>query len=176
MRVNKNYSLKFGHLNVRSLIKHLNDITIMLHVHQFDFLALSETWLHSRITNKLLHINNYKLLRGDRINNRWGGVALYFRASLNIKLLASGCFGKVEFLASELISKFGKILLLVIYNPSPVVSVDSDNLNAIFTQYLSEYKKVVCLGDFNYNMLIGNKLNTCFQIHNLFSSPFGPTS
>lgn len=176
MLVNIKYSLKIGHLNVRSLTKHFDEISILLHEHCFDFLALTETLLNSKITSKSLSINNYKFFRFDRINNsRWGGVGLYFRSILKVRKLSAATFGKLEVLACELSGCFAKILILVIYNPPPAVNVDIRNFELVFSQYLADYEKVILLGDFNHNMVFNNQLTACLNIHNLFYLPFRPT-
>lgn len=174
MHVHNNFCLKIGHLNIRSLAKHFDETAILMQEHNFDFLGLSETWLSNKNTNRSIQIKNYKLIRSDR-DSHAGGVCLYFRSNLKVKKLSSGSCGKVEFLASEFESCFGTMLILVIYNPSPVCRNDIGDIQNIFEKHLSNYNRFIGLGDFNYNMLADNQLSTYFRINNLYFLPFSPT-
>ena len=72
---------KIVHLNIRSLSKHLDEV--YLNLAGFDIIALTETWLHANIPNSMLHINDYNILRYDRVSidasvkKRGGGIAVY---------------------------------------------------------------------------------------------------
>ena len=79
--------IKFVHINVRSIIRKLDEIAITYN--HVDFLLCSETWLDKRYPDSILNIENFKLFRNDRCNadpaliannkvpTRGGGVLIY---------------------------------------------------------------------------------------------------
>ena len=79
--------LKIAHLNVRSLLKHKDEIFLSLG--GIDMLGFSETWLTGNVIDNLLVVKNYVHFRQDRrttvhtmINTRvkrGGGLILYIK-------------------------------------------------------------------------------------------------
>ena len=59
-------SLKFCHLNVRSLFNKIESLRLDIPDSGIDFLTISETWLHSELSTSLVNIDNYTLVRSDR--------------------------------------------------------------------------------------------------------------
>ena len=50
---------------------------ILLHVCRFDILAITETHLDRKISNRQLEIDNYKVIRRNRDINTTGGGCLF---------------------------------------------------------------------------------------------------
>ena len=46
---NLGHELKLAHLNVRSIIKHIDELKLLLQDKPFDILSVSETWLNENI-------------------------------------------------------------------------------------------------------------------------------
>lgn len=76
-----NKPLLLFHINIRSLLPKLEQLTDFLVDKNVSILALSETWLNRDISDNLLSIQGYNLIRIDR-DGRGGGVALYIKDSL----------------------------------------------------------------------------------------------
>ena len=70
--------LKIANLNVNSLLKHIDEIRILLSDNPLDILAINESKIDSLISDSELYINNYSIVRFDR-NRFGGGVALYIK-------------------------------------------------------------------------------------------------
>lgn len=75
---------KVVHINIRSLVPHFEEIESILADGVLDLLIISESWLHSRVSDSLVSVNNYQLFRLDRrvqLPNgsikRGGGVCIY---------------------------------------------------------------------------------------------------
>ena len=62
-------------LNVASLVKHLDELPLMFLDKKLDVLAINETRLDSTISDGLVSIDGYNVLRADRDRN--GGWCLY---------------------------------------------------------------------------------------------------
>jgi exonuclease III len=69
---------KIGHLNIASLMKHKDELSIFISLQPVDVLCINETRLDSSIYNSEVKIAGYDLIRKNR--NRNGGVAIYVRS------------------------------------------------------------------------------------------------
>ena len=58
-------------------------------MYKHDFICLSETYLDSTITDSLLEIDGYNLVRADHPNNiKRGGVCIYYKGSLPVRVIS----------------------------------------------------------------------------------------
>ena len=57
---------KIIHLNVRSLPKNIDQLRLMLHDSNLDVITLSETWLKTHLSTKIVELIGYKPFRLDR--------------------------------------------------------------------------------------------------------------
>lgn len=60
------FQLNLHHINVRSLVRKVDDIKFYLSTNRCDVLAISETWLDGKIKTTNVNINGYKFIRRDR--------------------------------------------------------------------------------------------------------------
>ena len=78
----KGYSIV--HLNVRSFLAHKDEVYTELRGH--DFICLTETWLTTFASDKLLVLDGYMMLHQDRMQKnkkgkmkKGGGILLYYK-------------------------------------------------------------------------------------------------
>ena len=152
---NHHNGFQICHLNARSLsstkIDYLNYILPQKGV---DVLAISETWFKKEVDDRFYELKNYKLFRHDRQSStRGGGIALYIRKYLNIKILLKSTFDEaVEYIGVEISGHDDtKCLLICVYNPNR-----SNDLSSFFSklaQISLQYEKTIVCGDFNINLL-----------------------
>jgi exonuclease III len=65
---------KLASLNVTSLVKHIEELRILLANNMIDVLAINETRLDSTVSDDEVHIHGYEIVRRDRESNgRFGG-------------------------------------------------------------------------------------------------------
>ena len=57
---------KETHLNVRSILKEIDQLRVLLFDSEVDVLTFSETWLKPHISSELLELEGYHLYRVDR--------------------------------------------------------------------------------------------------------------
>ena len=88
------HSFSFLHWNLNSVFSHnfskISLLTSYNSIHKYDFICLAETFLNSDILSddNDIAIPGYSLLRSDHpSNSRRGGVCLYYRQSLPLKVL-----------------------------------------------------------------------------------------
>ena len=75
--------------NVDSLLGHIHLVKAQISTHFYHIISVSETWLHSQISDDLIQLDDYLLIRNDREGKRGGGVACYVHKSLEVRVLAA---------------------------------------------------------------------------------------
>ena len=76
---------KIAHLNIRSLIAHIEEFRIYIKTRNFDIISINETMLDYTISDHEISVPGYDFVRNDRHRNG-GGVVLYIRNSINFKI------------------------------------------------------------------------------------------
>ena len=80
--------LKVGFINVTSLKKHIESVKQLLTDDlSYHILGVAETRLGPIVDDNLFNLPGYSVIRQDR-NNGGGGVALYVRDTLKVKILS----------------------------------------------------------------------------------------
>ena len=74
--------LKIAHLNVRGLRKKVDELRILLKLCRFDVFGVTETHLNSEIIDGEIDIEDYNLIRRDRLGRQGGGCVIYYSKSL----------------------------------------------------------------------------------------------
>ena len=77
-RGSNNFSV--AQLNVRGLRNKMDEIRLLLKVCRFDILSITETFFDENISDKQLHVDNYKIVRRDRNRGQDGGGRLIYIA------------------------------------------------------------------------------------------------
>ena len=63
-------------MNINSLLKHIDEIRVILTEHTFDILAINESKIDNSISDNELHIFGYDIIRKDRIIDK--GVVWFY--------------------------------------------------------------------------------------------------
>ena len=103
----------------------------------------------------MINLPGYDVIRQDRTNKRGGGVAIYYKNSLNVQLLdnpyINPAYSNFEFSAIKLCSAYPKITFVCFYLPpdsSKCISTIS-NLCKVISFFLTHNEPFILLGDFN---------------------------
>lgn len=146
--------VKIGHVNARSIPKHLQEI---IHVNdrvKFDVLGASESFISPNTPKTAFEINGYNCFHADRTMSCRGGVALYTRSELPAKLIKL----PTELVQPEMIFvevKIGAVKMAIgtIYRspciPYSVFAAIHENIAYV----TSRYEHCVFLGDMNVDYL-----------------------
>ena len=59
----KSKGLKIANLNVNSLMKHLDEIRLILNNNALDILAINESKIDNQISNNEIHIDGFNIIR-----------------------------------------------------------------------------------------------------------------
>ena len=70
---------KMACLNINSLVKHVDELRVLLSEFSVDILSINETKLDEPIKSSALHIPGYEFIRRDRSRNG-GGVGFYIKS------------------------------------------------------------------------------------------------
>ena len=98
-------------LNIVSLPKHVDELRISELFLHFDLLALNETRLDSSISDGLVKIRGYGIVRKDR-SRTGGGVCIYLRSTINFKIRNDLVPDDIEAICTEISKPNSRTLLL----------------------------------------------------------------
>ena len=70
-RILKCKGFVISHLNVRSLLRHIDEV--FYYLGHSDLICLSETWLTHKVNDSLLAHTGYDYIRHDRLGKKKGG-------------------------------------------------------------------------------------------------------
>jgi hypothetical protein len=76
-----------GLLNIRSLVKHSDELRHLLSGGGFSLFAVTETWMKSNTTIKSVAVPGYNLLWNNRPKRRGGGVGLFIRKEYSASII-----------------------------------------------------------------------------------------
>jgi exonuclease III len=120
---------------------------------QFEILAINESRLDNNITDNLIKIQGYTIVRKDR-DRHGGGVVFYIKNNIAFKVRFDLCYDDLETLTVEIEKPSQKYFLITTWYrpPSSEISIMSK-----FEQLLKNLedcnKESIILGDFNCNIL-----------------------
>ena len=140
---------KIAHLNIRSLLKHIDEFRIFLRKKHFDIICLNETLLDETIANNEVLIDGYQIIRKDRIRHG-GGVLLYIRDTINCKLRSDLMLNSLEMVTIEVLKPKAKSFLINAWYRPPSSKVEIfDDYESILQKLDAGNVEVICIGDFN---------------------------
>lgn len=160
---------KFGHLNVRSLLNSFHDLKGFLVAGDFDLFAISESWLHPDISSDVLEIENYNFYRRDRAS-RGGGVGVYVKNNLNIKIMSTPAAASLEQLWFT-VNLSGRLCAVCVIYRAPNVNLHDliGTLDSVLSDIVPTVDAVILLGDLNIDFLAINS-NSFSYFNNLLET------
>ena len=163
--------IKCCHINIRSLIKKFDELSLLVRSIDIDILCVTETWLTESISDHEISLANYVLYRKDWPHNRGRGICCYVKSSYNAILKQLPSFDKHECLWLEIFPPHMSPVLMCTFYRHPCEKVDYmesfiENLDRLF----NGKNNVIILGDFNLNLMSSDKskLNIIETMCNLY--------
>ncbi len=149
----------FFHSNVRSLNAKIDDLRIVTQQNNAAVIAITETWLNSRITDGAVSLPGYSIVRNDRENGKRGeGVSAFIKSNIPFSTIPNLCTPDVEGLwlrlrPFRLPRELSCIFVGVFYHP-PLAdnNVLQDYLISTVDKLLLDHPNagIMILGDFNH--------------------------
>lgn len=159
-----------------------NELRQILSLTKVDIVCVSETWLNEKISDSVVNIDGYNMLRHDRIGRLGGGIMIYIRKGLKYKTLKTSenqpGIACTEYISVEISLHNNNIFLTAFYNPPEIDC--SYLIDDLLSKYGSKYKNIFLAGDFNTNLLNENstktaRLKTALSIFSMYSLGDEPT-
>lgn len=167
--------LLVGHINARSVPKHISDISDLFHATCLDIIGVSETFIKSHTPKSLCKVSGYKFLRRDRNGKNGGGVGIFVKDCFEPKIVKlPQNLTQPEMLFIELTVKNTKVVVGVIYKPPKIPYGVLATIQESLAYITTKYEHVIITGDFNINLLAPESYPTIFFQMNV-SEPFGLT-
>ena len=111
-------------LNIVTLLPKIDEIRFSMFKKNIDLIAFNETRLDSNISDGVVNLNDYDIIRNDRLRNG-GGACIYLRSSINYLIRNNLIPTDLEAVCIEIFKPHSKpFLVTTIYSP-PNASLDS---------------------------------------------------
>ncbi|CAB3979113.1 RNA-directed DNA polymerase from transposon BS [Paramuricea clavata] len=145
----KSKGLKIANLNVNSLMKHLDEIRLILNNNALDILAINESKIDNQISNNEIHIDGFNIICKDR-NRFGGGVVLYVRQNISFSDRIDLIPDELEMVCTELSLPYNKSLLISTWYRPPNSLMNIFDYRASFLAKCdNEDKELILIGDLN---------------------------
>jgi hypothetical protein len=119
---------KMAFLNIVSLPKKIDEINFSMSNKFIDLIAFNGTRLDANITDNLINLDGYDIVRKDRSRNG-GGVCIYLRSSINYKIRDDPVPSELETVCVEIVKPHSKpSVVTTVYRP-PSASSEFFDLN-----------------------------------------------
>lgn len=159
-------NLRIGHLNVRSLERHIDGVKVLLDSSQYHFFAVTETMLRPSSATGPIRIPGFNFVRhslssgrGNRVR-AFGGVGLYVQKGIKTTTIIKSTYEagensatRLEFLAVQTKINNYNICIVVVYNPSgsnPLFAQRYEKLLVDLQDF--DFDRVYLVGDYNINV------------------------
>lgn len=168
----KQSRLKIAHINIRSLRNKIHEIATLLHRHQLDILAITESCLDQSVADSTIAIQSYNFYRRDRCGRKGGGVIFYIHAHLRTQGLTISSTLEALFVSVSISRTNPTLVVGCIYRP-PDTPVDFwRDLDHVVRGIMNTHPDTILLGDFNVNTLAQHPLPNNSHISKVFAMTF----
>ena len=166
---------KMAFLNIVTLPSKIDEICHSVCKKNIDLIAFNETRLDQSISDGLIHLDGYEVIRKDRSRNG-GGVCIYIRSSINYKIRSDLIPPTLEAVCLEITKPQSKpFIVSTIYRPPNAPAGFFDCFETLIKQTDDENKELYILGDLNCNLLQEkalfnvptSKLNSIYELYQL---------
>ena len=81
--------MRIAHLNIRGITSKIDEVKSILLEYKIDIFCLSETFLDLTKPSTFFKINNYDILRKDRVTGQGGGLLCFIRKGIPFQMINS---------------------------------------------------------------------------------------
>ena len=158
----KGRGFKIASLNITSLLKHLDELRILLNYNCIDLLAINETRLDGSISDQDVKVEGYDVTRWDRtVNGRFGGgVCFYIRSDINYAVREDLNNLLLEILSIEIRKPNSKPFVVTSWYRPPNSSPNLfPHLDTLLGRLDSEHVEHYFIGDMNCDLLSSDNIH-----------------
>ena len=146
--------IKFSVLNIRSLVKHQDDLTHDPWFQKSNIVILTETWCdsdtHLNLDNDIVEIRLDKSYHENHSARSAGGIAIFTNSSQQIEVLDKYRTDKLQIL---MVKYNLEITIISVYKSPSLPSGEFISCIALFLKQINPLEKTLIVGDFNENLL-----------------------
>ena len=146
-------------LNIHHMMKHFEELKLLLENDNPDIIGINETKLDETIHDSDIKISNYNIIRKDR-DKFGGGIVMYIRESLNYKLRDDLDFDNESISAEVKVGNFRSFLVTSLYRPPKKPVEYFDRIKALISATEADRKDSIIIGDTNCDFLCDNSNDT----------------
>ena len=144
---------KIAGLNINSLLRHVDELRLMLPNSKIDVFAVNESKIDSSITDNEISIPGYNMIRRDR-NRFGGGVVVYIREVHSFKERKDLNLENLEMICCEINKPQSRpTLISAWYRPPNSEMKIFDSFEIFLKKCDVESKELLIIGDINCNIL-----------------------
>lgn len=160
-------------VNVQSLLANIHRIELLLQEYNPDMLICTEARITDNIGNNEIHIQGYKIQKSLSSTRSSGGVIVYVREELKVRIIHNWCRQNDNILIFFVDNSSCRGSWIAVYHsPNSNHAEFLDQLSLLYDTYLPTTSNVYVTGDFNIDLksdtlsrVLREKLN-CFQSNN----------
>ena len=160
----KGRRFKMASLNITSLLKHLDELRVLLNYNCIDLLAINDTRLDGSISDQDIKVEGYyDVIHCDRtVNGRFGGgVCFYIRLDINYVVRKDLDDQLLEILSIEIRKPNSKPFVVTSWYRPPNSSPDLfPHLDTVLGRLDSEHVEHYLIVDMNCNLLSSDNIHT----------------
>ena len=164
---------KMASLNIASLLKHIDEVRIILDKQNIDVLAINETRLDDNISDLEVNVRGYDIIRRDRpLNGKLGGgVCFYIQSNINYSIWKDLKNQLLEILPIEIRKPNSKPFVVTTWYRPPHSPVELfSHLDTLFGKLDSENIELFLMGDMNFNLALLN-VTDIYGLKQLINEP-----
>ena len=170
-KIFKKNGLHILHLNIDSLLPKIDEISFIAKQSNASIIEISESKVDSSISNSEKDIDEYDLIRLDR-SRRGDGAACYIKNSPSYNHKTSFCRNIESIFIDIFLPKSKSNSVKVLYRPRDKPDFIEHLNNSLKESNISNTQECYLIGDFNVNLLSGNKMVMEKQDSDSYSQAF----
>ena len=157
LKNNKNW-LRVGHINARSVPKHIHEIRRVAKNCDFDIIGVSETFIKEHTPHDRCNIDNYNLYKLNRTRTTQGGVGFFVKDTIPVKELETPQeiiqnHNAPEVLGIVVTINRIQIAIITVYRTPALPYTSLGYITDYITDICCKYEHNIILGDFNINLI-----------------------
>lgn len=140
--------LRIASLNVNSIVKHIDEMRILLESKSIDILLINESKIDIVLDNEI-HISGYNIIRNDR-NRNGGGVIMYLKQFLSFTKRNDLVVDSLEMICTEIKKPYNKSFLVCAWYRLPNSSTNLlDDFDVFLHKCDFANQELSIMGDLN---------------------------
>ena len=152
-KIKKLRGLKIASLNINSLLRHVDELRLILSDSEIDVFAINESKIDNSVKDSEISIPGYNMIRKDR-NRFGGGVVVYIRETYSFNERKDLNSDDLEMICIEICKPRSRPFLISVWYrpPNPEMKL-FDFFEIFLSKCDAESKELIVIGDINCNMI-----------------------